>query len=378
MYDVTKPPSLASDLQNVNRRVEALEAGGTGGGGDGGGGIGPPGPQGPEGPQGPQGEPGLPGSGGDFDGEHVLTGDPGDPPEEWAVGQLLYDGVEDTGDGSEPHDHDYLPLTGGTLTGGDDVLTLAGESPDRSPYLALKYNGKRRGVFGVYSGSAVELSAGADELLLFGAPVRVVGSLFVTTQLKVSDAVTFDDKLEVGGDLQVDGLIDGKLGPVPDDFWAKSYSGTVFSPQGLASGTQGSYATSMTNNGYRNSDNKWTSLGLAGEVGATEIDLMPTGKFYVRTASNHPTGSPSNPTIRFTVDENGPSFRAMPSNTRTVNDILERAETAEYPPEDDDGVAAMDGHDTVPLFEVVTALLARVKDLSARIETLEGQKRPIR
>ena len=113
MYDVTKPPSLASDLQNVNRRVEALEAGGTGGG-DGGGGIGPPGPEGPEGPegpQGPQGEPGLPGSGGDFDGEHVLTGDPGDPPEEWAVGQLLYDGVEDTGDGSEPHEHDeYMPF----------------------------------------------------------------------------------------------------------------------------------------------------------------------------------------------------------------------------------------------------------------------------
>ena len=35
-------------------------------------------------------------SGGVFDGEHVLSGDPNYPPEELAVGQLLYDGVEDT------------------------------------------------------------------------------------------------------------------------------------------------------------------------------------------------------------------------------------------------------------------------------------------
>jgi len=34
------------------------------------------------------------GGGVGFDGEHVLTGDPEYPPEELAVGQLLYDGVE--------------------------------------------------------------------------------------------------------------------------------------------------------------------------------------------------------------------------------------------------------------------------------------------
>ena len=44
------------------------------------------------------------------DGEPVLTGDPQNPPADWAAGQLLYDGWEDTGDGSEPHDHDdYAP-----------------------------------------------------------------------------------------------------------------------------------------------------------------------------------------------------------------------------------------------------------------------------
>jgi hypothetical protein len=40
------------------------------------------------------------GGGGSFDGEHVLTGDPDSPPEGWAAGQLLYDGVEDAGGGA--------------------------------------------------------------------------------------------------------------------------------------------------------------------------------------------------------------------------------------------------------------------------------------
>jgi hypothetical protein len=58
--------------------------------------------------------------GGSFDGEHVPTGDPTDPAmfEALDVGQLLYDGVEGGGGGDAgPHDHDYLPLAGGTLTG---------------------------------------------------------------------------------------------------------------------------------------------------------------------------------------------------------------------------------------------------------------------
>lgn len=39
------------------------------------------------------------GGGGSFDGDHVLTGDPLNPPAELQVGQLLWDGVEGTGGG---------------------------------------------------------------------------------------------------------------------------------------------------------------------------------------------------------------------------------------------------------------------------------------
>ena len=61
------------------------------------------------------------GDSGSFDGEHVLTGDPENPPAGLDAGQLLWDGVEGgsgSGGGGGPHDHDeYLPLEGGTVTG---------------------------------------------------------------------------------------------------------------------------------------------------------------------------------------------------------------------------------------------------------------------
>jgi hypothetical protein len=68
-----------------------------------------------------------------------------------------------------------------------------------------------------------------------------------------------------------------------------------------------------------------------------------------------------------------------PSKLTRDSDVLERAETATLPPEpetDDDGnqtnTAEIEAHDTVQLFDVVTALLAKVKELSARIEELES------
>jgi hypothetical protein len=217
---------------------------------------------------------------------------------------------------------------------------------------------------GIAAGAGINLYGTGDAT----NPDRI---LFYTGN-QVTQALEADRSARFYGGLQVDGLIYGQLGPVPDDFWAKHNSGVVFCQQGLTSGSQGSYATSMTANGYRNSDGKWTSLGNNNGVGATQIDLAVTGKFHVRVASNHPTGSASNPPIQFTVTESGPTFRAMPSKTRTVDDVLERAETAEFPTEDDEGVVTVDGHDEVPLFEVVSALLAKVKELSARIEELEG------
>jgi hypothetical protein len=143
-------------------------------------------------------------------------------------------------------------------------------------------------------------------------------------------------------------------------------------------GRGGKTVTTITSNGYPSSDgSQWKSFGVVagGEaaVGATQLDLRPLGGFDVRVAEEYPTGSAyAGPPVQFTVTESGPTFRAMPSKTRTVDDVLERAETAEFPPEDDEGVTTMDGYDEVPLFEVVSALLGKVKELSAEIKELKG------
>ena len=67
---------------------------------------------------------GVGGGGGTFDGEHVLTGDPDDPPTDWEEGQLLWDGNTTSLDGDEialgdGHNHEalYLSLSGGALMG---------------------------------------------------------------------------------------------------------------------------------------------------------------------------------------------------------------------------------------------------------------------
>jgi hypothetical protein len=254
-----------------------------------------------------------------------------------------------TGPPGDSGDGDYLPLSGGTLTGDltvdGGITARVGGSAEAPAYGFADMPGA--GMFAHKSNQWLRFAVAGEP------------------QMRIDV-----DKVAVWKDLQVDGNADLIIN-APADAFGRTTRGTVFTDHGLVGGTQGSFGTAMTSNGYRNDSNEWTSLGLNGQAGATVIELRPGGKFYVRAASNHPTGSAQSPPIRFTITEAGPTFRAMPSQTRTVDDILERAETAEFPPEDDEGVTTMDDHDEVPLFEVVSALLAKVKELSARIEALE-------
>ena len=390
------------------------------------------------------------GGGGTFDGDHVLTGDPLDPPADLAAGQLLWDGVEGGGDsgggltwpllapdGTEDAPSYSFNTNGasGTYLAADGSVRIAAEGTDTigfdSRYITL--GGQQQGVgrlsilagssgspvygfegdigTGIYRADSgvLGVSTGGVERLRVGASSTFKGGLQVDGQIKgpqgtqteptftsVNDPTSgfyagnfnaqpsaaisvggiwrvsvVESKTTITNDLQVDGNADLIIN-APADAFGRTTSGTVFTQQGLVAGTQGSFGTAMTSNGYRNNSGEWTSLGLNNSVGAASMELLPTGKFYVRASSNWPTGSGHAAPVRFTVNESGPTFRAMPSKTRTVDDVLERAETAEYPPEDDEGVATMDGHDEVPLFEVVSALLAKVKELSAEIEELKG------
>jgi hypothetical protein len=185
----------------------------------------------------------------------------------------------------------------------------------------------------------------------------------------------------VTGDLTVDGTAKLSINE-PSNYRYLGMSGVVFIEGYGCFGRMLAGTTSIASNGYPNAQGNWTSFGVQDAngslYGATQIDLAPTGRFDVRVETSFPTGSSTRPDSQFMVTEAGPTFRAMPS-TRTVDDVLGRAETAAFPPEDDEGVAMMDGHDEVPLFEVMSALLAKVKqqseqiaELSERIATVEA------
>ena len=350
--------------------------------------------------------------------------------DEFTHGHAEYSPVEHDHD-EFAHNHDYLPLTGGTLTGGLQVDGQIQAPAGSTAYPALAISNSSTG-FHTNDGGLTTALNGAWKQIVYEDLIRIRKDLHVDgTETRLRDRISMRSSSEDGsridyeqktdqnkkwitsgphesddnsfifewydsgwtrtlalwkdrarfyGDLKVDGTttISGSRADVnlsalvapPADHWT-TYPG-VWADYGMHAGTQGGYMSSMTNNGYRISDGKWKSLGVNNQVGATQIDLGPTGVFYVRVSSNWPTGSAASPPVHFTVTESGPTFRAMPSQTRSVDDVLERAETAEFPTLDDDGVATMDGHDEVPLFEVVTALLAKVKELSARIEELEG------
>ena len=329
------------------------------------------------------------GDGGTFYGDHVVVGDPfEDPPDNWEHGQLLFDGNEEDpwggdGDGGGPHghsqyalvehDHDYLPLAGGTLTGDlavNGVTTVTGldarangSASATNPNITFGNSGvnAQTGFFRNSTG-AIQAACEGEQVFRFTKPTTIVYN-----------------------DLQVDGNTDAIIN-APADAWGRSVRGTVFVDHGMTSGTQGSFATAMTSNGYRNDSGGWTSLGLNGQAGATVTELHPTGRFYVRTATTQNTASPA-PPLQFEVNE---SFTKAHGNLLVVGtitgqvafgitegidtaDVLDRAETATMPAFDGEGVATTDAEvESLTVNEVMTAMLAKIKELSARIEELES------
>jgi len=276
------------------------------------------------------------GGGGSFDGEHVLTGDPLDPPEELQVGQLLYDGDPSTGGGGSfdgehvptgdptdpamfdavdvgqlmwdgvegggsggPHDHDdYLPLTGGTVTGDlqvdGTVATINPGSEGAPAYTSTLYP-----TTGMY-GHAEGVFFAVDGNWTFGS---------------------WADRVGIRNNLQVDGLV--SFGATSAGDWQlKLHDASPTHFHGIGVGMN-----SLTFH--------------VGDVVAAE--LSPGGWAFNVAAG---------------ID---------------TADVLERAETATMPALDDEGVATMDADvESITVNEVVTALLAKVKELSAEIEELKG------
>ena len=237
------------------------------------------------------------GGGGSFEGEHVLTGDVDNPPEDLAVGQLMWDGVEGGSGGGDagPHDHDYLPMSGGTLTGqlGVTGSLLFSEGP-MPPY--------------------------DDKLFSIVANASGQGT---------------------GSSLKARWLAEGK------------YAFHFYSP-----------ASNKQNLIHRN----LRICSYSGESGdlLVEGDVEAWGD--IRAYGDLTVEGTIDGTLAFNI-----------ADGIDAADVLDRAETATMPVIDDDGVATTDVDvKSITVNEVVTALLAKVKELSAEIEELKAKDRPLK
>ena len=100
-------------------------------------------------------------------------------------------------------------------------------------------------------------------------------------------------KLHVVGDIYAsDDLIAGDeiRNKVPADFWASDNTFINLNDVGNIT-HMGGYQTTITSNGYRDTNTQWKSNAINSNTGAAQIVLHPTGKITFGTESNKSNGS---------------------------------------------------------------------------------------
>jgi len=377
------------------------------------------------------------GGGGSFDGEHVLTGDPDSPPEGWAVGQLLYDGLEDAAGDAGPHDHDYLPLEGGKLNSGAQIKARGtnatapaysfATNPGAGMYLA---NGEGAGVIGFsgevwtydrfvaqgdvvvnrntlwleggktpssiynYDGgddrTVLRLVAGGDHVSN-GAMLSMYGGddavdphtvRFYTNSQKTFE-LNADQSARLYGNLQVDGTVRATGNSVND--LAISLTGTksgFYGSDGAVitavdgNWVMGAWADrvqvrkNLTVDGQINVGGQWAGGRIYNTPTANREFLIvgdATNGGQIQIYGNNDSTRPGKVSITGDLLVNGigvSRFNVAPDIDTA--DVLDRAETATMPAPEEAGV------DGLTVNEVITALLLKVKELSADIKELKG------
>ena len=277
--------------------------------------------------------------GSDFDGEHVLIGDPDSPPEGWAVGQLLYDGLEDGGGDAGPHDHDYLPLEGGTVTGDlqvdGKIIVKSGGGATNS---AIGFNGLDG--MGIYS--SVQ-----NNYMRFG----VSGA----QRLGIKET-----EVVVNNDLQVDGQIKATDGGGKD---APAFQIGPDKAMGMFGSIASQWIRFTTDGEYR--------FQIGAEKATAYGDLQVNGAVQVPNARTDPSTNAPNLYVTTSGTVKHTTFQAAPKTFNIADgidtrDVLERAEVSTMPAPEEAGVEGL------TVNEVVTALLLKVKELSADIKELKG------
>ena len=226
---------------------------------------------------------------------------------------------------------DRLPLSGGTVTGDLQVngRMLVNKGSGAAPGLAFSTGDSQQSTGLFYNSDYLGLVRdGNTKVLVY------------PDQVRVKDA-----------DLQVDGqIILAGSGARPGSIQSLSGRSILqIRPDSTASPT-------LLLHG--DNDASTDTMSIKGSDGGYMVRLHGDGLFQV---------------FGQIQDENGPVRSFAIADGIDTADVLDRAETATMPALDDEGVATTDAEvESITVNEVVTALLAKVKQLSARIETLEG------
>jgi hypothetical protein len=130
---------------------------------------------------------------------------------------------------------------------------------------------------------------------------------FTTDRLRAQVADPYAFTVDVGAveRLRIDAAVrvNGALrATVPADYWSTTGTAVFVDAVGFLA-SLGSNRVSLVANGYRNTSGGWTSLGVAGNVGAAAVEVDPLGAVQFRTNATTPTGLA--PTERARVNDAG-------------------------------------------------------------------------
>ena len=298
------------------------------------------------------------------------------------------------------HDHDdYLPLSGGKVTGELEVdgnLTVKSGGGATNP--AIGFDGlDGMGIYSSVQNNYMRFGVASDQRLAIKESEVVVnpdlkvdgqmlasrgsgtapglsfadyngtgfypGSNNVATHVNGAwQFVVYEDKTRVIRDLQVDGTI--TTGSGKQVFLGGNWDG-AFIANTTASGREYMNVGQQSGGGAR--------LRLYGPGDASypgNAYIYGGGAIAARFNNAQNTKLYGNLQVDGTIT--GTLAFGIADGIDTA-EVLERAEVATMPAVDDEGVTTTDADvETVTVNEVVTALLSKVKELSARIEELEG------
>lgn len=337
-----------------------------------------------------------------------MTGDPAAPPDDLDVGQLMWDGVEGGGgsggdltwpllapDGTRSAPSYSFALdefTGLYLAAAGDVRVAVDGSDvigfdDR--YITL--GGQQQGVgrMSILSGSSGSPVYGFEGDIGTGIYRADSGVLGVSTggveRLRVGASSTFT------GDLTVDGDIHGgdiRLGVDGANIWGSNNGSNILA---MVVAGQRRVEVNSTKVILRDDLQVGGQINFGAQAAGPIINLynLPDG------SNKYGFGLNTNLVAFWAADKQVGGFDSagdlyLDGTVRATRgvafsiatgidtaDVLERAETATMPTPDDEGVATTDA-DSLTVNEVVTALLAKVKEQSEQIAALTADVQELR